>query len=92
MLKWFQSGENLTHYSQNFNRLLPTLISKIKWFWSELPLNMNSSLENTASRNEWMDVRLLIDLEVIIVDGLETIINFPEVKLEILLGQWHFYT
>lgn len=53
---------------------------------------MNSSLENTASRNEWMDVRLLIDLEVIIVDGLETIINFPEVKLEILLGQWHFYT
>ena len=31
---------------------------------------MNSSLENTASRNKRMDVRLLLDLEVNTVDGL----------------------
>ena len=31
---------------------------------------MNSSLENTASRNKRMDVRLLLDLEVNTIDGL----------------------
>ena len=41
-----------------------------KWFWSELPLNMNSSLENTESGNERMDIRLLLDLEVNTVDDL----------------------
>ena len=31
---------------------------------------MNSSLENTESGNERMDIRLLLDLEVNTVDGL----------------------
>ena len=51
---------------------------------------MNSSLENTVSRNQRMDVRLLLDPEVNTVDGLRDHYKFSRSETQNTFGPMAF--